>query len=304
MIRLSPGIALLSLWAWGCSGNGAEIPTVEFGGPTGARLMNGQAKSPADAYDNAYSQLTRAHYNVHRNLDARGQNPLGAKEAVVAIIQSLETMKSCVAAADQAPFDPYIARYAVWQKDIENGTWGGAFLTDLERTEREVKSKFNPGSVQVLAEFPGSVKPAPAPAKAPEPPFSDDKVEVPVLKKPDRPDPAKVPPPEVPAVNPEILKRLHFKSWDRAHDDLIAAYKDRKDCTSKYEDVVAALKILKGECAGEQVTLLDIYLNYYADVSDKTKTFTALPEKTTERDILDELDVAARVIRKRFNPDK
>ena len=41
-----------------------------------------------------------------------------------------------------------------------------------------------------------------------------------------------------------------------------------------------------------------------ADVNEKTKGFTALPEKTTEKDVIDELEVAARVIRKRFGPDK
>jgi hypothetical protein len=39
-------------------------------------------------------------------------------------------------------------------------------------------------------------------------------------------------------------------------------------------------------------------------VKEKTQSFTVLPEKTVEKDILDELDVAARVIRKEFNPDK
>jgi hypothetical protein len=294
-------VALLFAWAWGCSGGGAEIPPVELGGPSGARLMNGQARTPAEAYENAYALLTRSHYNVHRNLEARGQNLLGAKDAMALILQCLETMKGCVAAADQPPFDPYIARYTDWHKDIENGTWGGAFLTDLERTEREVKSKFNPGSVQVLTEFPG--RPVAAPAKPTEPPFNADKVEVPVLKKTEGEAP-KAPVPETPTVNPVVVQRLHYKSWARAHDDLVAAYKDRKDCKAKYEDVAGALKLMKGDYTGEQAACLDIYTNYYADLCEKTKTFTTLPEKTTDKDILDELDVAARVIRKRFNPDK
>jgi hypothetical protein len=306
MNRLSPGVALLVVWSWGCSGGGAEIPTVEFGGPGGARLMNGQAKTPGEAYENAYAVLTRAHYNVHRNLDTRGQNPLGAKEAMGQILQSLETMRNCVAPADQPPFDPYIARYSAWQKDIENGTWGGAFLTDLERTEREVKSKFNPGTVQVLAEFPGTAKPAAVSAKPPDPAFADDKVEVPPppRKSPDGSVAPQAPPAEAPVANTAATRRLHYKAWDRAHDDLIAAYKDKKDCKAKYEDVIAALRLLKGEYSGEQANSLEIYVNYYADVNEKTKGFTLLPEKTTERDIIDELDVAARVIRKRFSPEK
>ncbi|HVR84423.1 MAG TPA: hypothetical protein VMU54_08940 [Planctomycetota bacterium] len=303
MNRLSPGIALFLAWPWGCT-DGAEIPPVEIGGPNGARLMNGQARSPSEAYENAYAQLTRAHYNVHRNLDARGQNQLGATDAMALIIRCLETMQSCVASADRGLFNPYIARYTGWQKDIEHGTWGGAFLSDLERTEREVKSRFNPGSVHVLAEFGGAAKPEPIPVKTQEPPFFADKVEVPVLKKPDGPEAPKQPVVDAPVVNPAATLKLLYQAWDRAHDELVAAYKDKKDCTPKYEGVIAALRLLKGQHGVEQADFLQIYLNYYADISEKTKTFTALPEKTTEKDILDELDVAARVIRKRFNPDK
>ncbi|MBV8881888.1 MAG: hypothetical protein JO332_18155, partial [Planctomycetaceae bacterium] len=243
MIRPSPLFcAVLLAGIGGCGG--AEIPTVELGGPGGARLMNGQARSPAEAYENAYAQLTRAHYNVHRNLDSRGQNQLGAQEAMALILRCLETMKGCVATQDQAAFDPYLARYAGWQKDLEKGTWGGAFLTDLERTEREVKSKFNPSAVQVLASFPGAPKMEPTPPKSTEPPFTADKVEVPVLQKPPKPDAPKAPVAEPPASNPAANLRLLYKAWDRAHDELLAAYRDKKDCRAKYADVVAALKLL------------------------------------------------------------
>lgn len=298
MIRRTAAIALLL--AWGCGGGG-EIPTVELGGSGGARLMNGQAKSPAEAYENAYAQLTRAHYNVHRNLDARGQNQLGAKEALAQIVRSLETMKGCVAAADQAAFDPYLARYAGWQKDLENGTWGGAFLTDIERAEREVKSKFNPGTAKILAEFPGAVKPPTVASKSPEAPFTPDRVEVPVLK-PVQETP-QAPAPEAPAPNPAATLKVLYKAWDRAHVDLLAAYKQKADCAARYADVIAALKALKEQHSGEKASTLQIYIDYYGGVDEKTKSFTSLPEKTSEKDILDELDVAARVIRKKFNPE-
>lgn len=303
MNRLSPGIALFLAWTWGCSG-GAEIPPVELGGPSGARLMNGQPRTPTEAYDNAYAQLTRAHYNVRRNLDSRGQNQLGATEAMALIIRCLETMKSCLPLGDQVPFGPYIERYTGWKKDIEKGTWGGAFLTDFERTERELKSKFNPGSVQCLSDFPGAAKPEAVPVKNQDPPFSADNVEVPVVKNPDGPSAPKQPVVEPPTVNPAATLKIVYQAWNRAHDDLVAAYRAKNDCKSKYDDVVAALKLLKDQYSGEQANFLQIYVNYYADISEKTKTFSALPEKTSEKDILDELDVAARVIRKRFNPGK
>jgi len=303
MNRLFPGIALILACSWGCSG-GAEIPPVELGGPSGARLMNGQARTPTEAYDNAYSQLTRAHYNVRRNLDSRGQNQLGATEAMGLIIRSLETMKNCLPQSEQVPFSPYIERYIGWKKDIERGTWGGAFLTDFERTERELKSKFNPGSVQCLSDFPGAAKPEPVSVKNQDPPFSADNVEVPVVKNPDGPAAPKQPAVDEPTVNPAATLKIVYEAWNRAHDALVAAYQAKNDCRSKYDDVVAALKLLKDQYSGEKATFLQIYVNYYADISEKTRTFSALPEKTSEKDILDELDVAARVIRKRFNPGK
>src|SRR5262249_51904675 len=112
MKRQLPGIALAVSLAWGCSGGAVEIPTVELGGAGAARIMNGTAKSPSEAYENAYSQLTRAHYNVRRNLDGRSQNQYGAREAMKQIVGCLEIMRSCVPPAGQSPFDPYLARYA------------------------------------------------------------------------------------------------------------------------------------------------------------------------------------------------
>src|SRR6185295_11099910 len=70
MNRRFPGLALLLSLAWGCA-DSVEIPTVELGGSGGARLMNGHAKSPSEAYDNAFTQLSRGHYNVRRNLETR-----------------------------------------------------------------------------------------------------------------------------------------------------------------------------------------------------------------------------------------
>src|SRR5262245_47932953 len=96
MKRQLPGIALALSIACGCGGGGVEIPAVELGGSSGARLMNGNAKTPSEAYDNAYSQLTRAHYNVRRNLESRSQNQYGAREAMKQIVGCLEAMRGCV----------------------------------------------------------------------------------------------------------------------------------------------------------------------------------------------------------------
>ena len=287
MIRLFPGLALAGCLAWGCSG-GAEIPPVEIGGSGGARLMNGQARSPAEAYDNAYAQLTRAHYNVRRNLESRSRNEFAAREAMAQIVRLLDTLRGCAAEAERGKFDPYAARYKGWLHDLEAGTWGGSFLADFDRTEGELKSRFSPAAVAIRSEAP----------------LTPDRVELPKSTATPPPPEAAPPKPEPPAATPEQTGRIYFKAWDRAHDDLLAGYKSKKDCKLLYQDVVESLKLLKAQKSGDKAAKLQIYLDYYAGVEAKTKGFTALPEKTAEKDIVDELDVAARVIRKEFNPDK
>jgi hypothetical protein len=305
MKRQLPGIALAVSLAWGCGGGAVEIPTVELGGAGGARLMNGSAKTPSEAYENAYSQLTRAHYNVRRNLDGRSQNQYGAREAMKQIVGCLEAMRTCVLPAAQAPFDPYLVRYAGWVKELDNGTWGGSFLTDFDRSERELKSKFNPSGAELLAEFPSAPATKPeAPARRPAAPLlTPDQVEVPVAKTPPAAEPA--PPKRAePAPKSDASLRVLFKAWSTAHTELLAGVKDKKACRPKYEEVVESLRLMKAQVSDERASKLQIYIDYYGAVDEKTRGFSALPEKTTEKDIVDELEVAARVIRKEFNPDK
>lgn len=303
MSRLSAFVLLLI--PLGCAGD-AELPPVELGGG-GARLMNGNARTPVEAYENAYARLGKEHYNVRRNLEGRGQNLYGAREAMASLVRILETLRSLAGPSDQPRFDPYVARYQGWLKDLDRNFWGGSFLGDLDRSETEVKSKFSPANVEIAADFAATTvppAPAPDPVRNPAPRPSEG---VP-------PDKAVVPttPPSTPKAAPAPAAsagtaRIYYKAWDRAHDDLVAAYKAKKDCRPHYEDLVGALALFKAHATAAQAGKLDIYLQYYAGIHDKTKAFTTLPEgeTITEKDILDELDVAARVLRgKEFNPDK
>jgi hypothetical protein len=317
MIRSLPGIALL-LGLAACS-DSAELPTVELGGPSGARLMTGGARTPYEAYDFAYSNLSRQHYNVTRNLDSRSRNLYGARVSMESILASLETMKTLSLPAEHARFDAVLARYRGWHKDVERDTWGGSFLNDFDVSRRELLQRFHPADVQLVADLPGTApaaKPAPvapAPAPGPAPPVDPkDRAEAP-LKPPATPAPQPPPPVErTPAATPQptpptpgISPRLLFRAWDRAHDDLVEAYKAKKDCREKYADVQEALRLLKSQLPADKQAKLQFYLDYYASINEKTKEFKALPdEKTRESDIVDELNMAARVIRKDLNPEK
>jgi hypothetical protein len=309
-------LAGLFLMALGCSG-GAEVPPVEIGGPSGARLMNGQARTPFDAYDMAYSQVTKQHQNVRRCVDPRTKNLFGAQEALREIIRSLETMRSLVIEPDQPKFDPYLVRYKAWLGAVEKDTWGGSFLIDLDASEREIKSRFYPGTTAIVSEFPaGLVKetPAAAPPAAPLPKH-DAPADIPedrVLAPPKRSSPTGEPPSAKPplATDPaphseasSISLGLFYSAWDRTHDALVESYKAKKDCRIRFERLMEALRHMKSLLPLDRAAKLQIYIDYYGAISEKTKSFTTLPEKTAEKDIIDELDVAARVLRKEFNPD-
>lgn len=296
MIRFSP--ALLAVLAAGCSS--LEVPPIEIGAG-GARLLDGKARDAYDAYLQAYSNLGSQHYNVRRNLDSRGQNLYGAHSAMKLILQYLETMKSLVVPAQREQFDPFLAKYQGWLQDLERNTWGGSFLQELEKTEREVKSKFHPDKVEIAqgADLAGPARPAdppPPPPAAPAPSPGRDPAPA--------PKPADPQPPPPPPAPPAVSTRLLYKAWDRAHEELVEAYKAKKDARARYGDVREALGHLKSANTGKAADLLQYWIDWYARVHDATKGFTALPEKTTEQEIVEELNVAARVIRREFNPDK
>src|SRR5262249_55600624 len=142
-------------------------------------------------------------------------------------------------------------------------------------------------------------KPDPAARRPADPLLASDQVEVPVSKTPPPADAARPKPAEPPA-NPAPSLRVLFKAWAAAQNDFITGYKDKKQSTAKYEEIVESLRLMKAQVGDERAPKLQIYIDYYAAINEKTRGFSALPEKTTEKDILDELEVAARVIRKEF----
>jgi hypothetical protein len=224
-------------------------------------------------------------------------------------------MRALVTPAQQAKFDPEIAQYATWKRDIERDTWGGSFLSDFERAERRVKEAFDPAKADLIASLPAAPAAAPAaaapvarpietPAASIVPPDKAATTRPPSSTETPAPNPTEKAPDPAPA--PAGNGRLFYKAWDRSHDDLVAGYKanPRPDCRVKYGDVIEALKALKATLGADRAQKLQIYIDFYVGLNEKTKTFSALPEKTTEKDILNELDVISQVIRKEFNPDK
>lgn len=312
-----PGIALL--FALGCADTNAELPPVEFGGGSGARLMTGSGRTPVDSYEIAYAQLTKQHLNVRRCLEPRGRNLYGAALSMESILDALRTMRSLVTPAHQSRLEKWIVQYAEWKRAVERDTWGGSFLQDFEFSERRVKEAFDISTVEIVPAFPGAAAKEPPPAsrpgetapapKATEPAIPSDKVVPPAgapppTVEPPRARPAEKPPEAVPV--PAGSGAIYYKAWEGFHNDLANAYKatPRPDCRPKYDALVESLKLLKATLPADRAQKLQIYLDFYGGLNEKTKTFTVLPDKTTEKEILNELEVISGVVRREFNPDR
>ena len=314
-----PGIVLLVLVA-GCGG--FEVPPVELGSSGGARLMTGGGKNPEEVYENAYAQLTKQHLIVRRSLEPRSRNLYGAAASMQSILDAFATMRSLVSPADQARMDPFIAQYVEWKRDIERDTYG-SFLSDFERAERRVKEAFDIGRVELVAALPAASAPketvsAPAPKPAEKAPPrentpvipSDMAVPPPRTSRPvaevPAPKPAEKAPDAPPAAAPVASGRIYFKAWKSSHLDLVEAYKanPRPDCRAPYDDVIESLRLLKATLGADRAQKLQIYMDFYAGLNEKTKTFKALPDKTTEQEILGELHIISENVRREFNPDK
>lgn len=302
-----PGI-VLALFL-GCSET--HLPTIAVGGSDGARLMNGDARSVQEAYDQAFTSLGRYHHTIRKNLQKRDPNHYAAKVAVQHILENLAFMRSLVTPETQQAMDPYLAKYKKWYDALNGNRWGGSFFNDLNQAEREVKSRFNPHDVAYARPQAPEAETAPAPAAAPppartaaapDPTLPSDRVDLPAEggaepapRAPDSPAPAA----PAPAVSPRLL----FKAWAQAHEDLVEAYRQKQDCGARYNDVMEALGHMKRPLQGARALKMQTYIDFYVQIHRKTEGFTSLPEKTSAEDIINELKVAAGVVKAEFNPD-
>lgn len=258
MNRFLPGLVLL-LFA-GCG----DVPPVEIG-DGGVRLLDGEARDLADAYEQAYASLRPNHHRVRINLDPLHRNPVGARAAMERIVESLQTMQSASKPTARPKFDPYVDKYRAWLLDLERDRWGGSFLLELDRTEREVKSLFDPATAEIAAA-------PPAPKEASRPPAD------------------------------AATFRVLTTSWETAHAALAKAVAEGGDAARPYEDVVATLKLMKGQLSGSRADLVQYQLDWYADLHTRSQGFKSIPGNAKE--FGEELEVPARVLRKEFKPGK
>ena len=292
-----PGVLLFLLA--GCS----NLPPISIGGGS-IRPMNGTAGNAVQAYDLAYSRMTKQHRNLRQSLDPQSFNIVGARTATATILNAVETMRSLVVPNQQERFDPYIKHYREGLQDLHSGRPNASFLSLTDRYEREIKARLSLKSVKLAG--PPPVEAPVVPKRDPVPPSGNlaekpasTPAEPPVTP-PATPAPVQLPP----SAPPSISSRLIFKAWEKTHEDLVSTYREKKNCNAAYEDLTEALDLMQPRLSGKKAEKLQSYRQFYEGIRTNTSGFTTLPEKTSAEDILQELEVVARWIKRAFEPTR
>ncbi|MBI2899183.1 MAG: hypothetical protein HYY17_03300 [Planctomycetes bacterium] len=285
-----------------------DIPTLEVGGG-GARFMT-DAKTPFDAFNNAYSDLTRQHLNIRRNLNPSG-NRYGMEAAAARIVRDLEIMKSVLVKPEPSTLDPYIEFYKEVHKLCQQGRLAGHYVTRLDQCEKEIKLRYAVDQIEVIDEFPKDEKSSKKDGAKTEKKEETKKDDLPPPKeKKDEENPPKDPPrkDETPRTDPPPAKddgvtyRLLYKAWLRSHEDLCAAFKARKEAKERYDEVMEALRGMRKSLDAKRGERLQVYIAFYEKIFEDTRGFTAPPEGAKDEDVLNDLKIVSTGIVKDFDP--
>ncbi|MBI4564918.1 MAG: hypothetical protein HY716_09535 [Planctomycetes bacterium] len=269
--------------AAGCSGpEFPDLPPIAIGGG-GARLMT-DARTPAEAYDNAYSRLTGLHLQVRDSLSRMGmKNVAGAKAALDEIVENLEILHSLLSdpAAKEA-LRPYVIAYRELAADVERGRYGANWKTQIDQAEREIKSRFAPSKVAIMSSWPPGREPTPPDAAKPAADAST-------------PEP---PPPPVPSY------RLAFQAWKQSHADLTERFKNSADCAGAYASVLEAVDAMKSQLPEARRAKLELMRSVYEQQHAETSGFTKIPEHGSKELILRQLGIVQETLEREYDPEK
>jgi hypothetical protein len=282
-------LILTSLLLLGCGGDAeVRVPPVGVGGG-GARILQ-DAKTPAEAYENAFASFTPCHNRVRRGLGTSvQQNYRDAAAALEEVTGNLRIMQALVVDASKPAFDPYIADYADLAKAVDRQNAPANWQTRLDRNEREIKSKFSFLEAQIVTQWPEGMGPqATTPAPKPPAPAPDS-----------APAPTPVPPP-----SPAMPPRLAYRAWKQSHTDLVAAFQGGKEAASPYADVQAALAAMKQGLPAARHAKIDLMLAVYEQQNGETRGFTTVPPHGSKELILKQLDVVKESLEAEYDPDK
>ena len=298
MVFMQRALVITVLLAVSCGGPDIpRLPPLSVGAG-GVRMMS-ESRTPAEAYETAFAQLTGLHNRVRMGLGPSEQrNYLDATQALEEIAENLRVMRSVVEESAKPAYEPYIEEYTELALDVGRRRPPANWQTRVDISEKEVKSKFSYAQAPIVAEWPpglGPTKESPAPtntsqAKAPPPqPLAAD----PFDPKPSAPVPA-----------PAMPSRLAFKAWKQSHADLAAAFAGGKDATSAYEDVKSAIAAMKQSIPASRHAKLDLMVAVYEQQHGETKGFSAVPSHGNKELIQKQLDVVRETLETEYDPDR
>ena len=281
-------LVLAVLGAAACGGPDVpRLPPIAVGGG-GARLMD-EARTPAEAYENAFGKLTGCHNRVRQGLgNANNRNHRDAAGALAEIVESLRVMRALVTEEAKKAYDPYIASYESLARDTDLDRAPANWQTRIDTGEKEIKSKFSYAQAPIVSAWPPGMGPGTSSTEAPQS----------TTKTPD----AAAPPPH--SKGPEIPIRLSFKAWKQSHADLVEAFKTGRGAEAAYADIQSAVAAMKQGLPAARHAKLDLMLAVYEQQHGETKGFTAVPQHGSKDLILKQLDVVKETLESEYDPDR
>ena len=289
-----PAIALALLAGCG-DGPDLSLPPIALGGGSGARLMNGEAKSPADAYDMCFTEMTKLHNRIRESLRPPS-NTTAVRGALERIVSNVKTMQDQVVEEQKDAFTYFIREYSEWLALMNRGMTSG-LESSITELERKVRITVGPSKMRFRSSF--STDPA---SKGPEKPAD------PLLPPPPDPKPG-VEEPKKPETAPakDTSFWMIYAAWKASHQELVEAWtKNKAEGAKAYAKVAECLGAMKPRLQNDAQNTLQVYMDFYRSRAAETKDFTAAPpkEKGTEENVLGDLNMLFKQIEAAFNPDR
>jgi hypothetical protein len=260
-----------------------RLPPVSIG--SGRVKLMTDAKTPAEAYDLAFTKITGCHVRVRTGLGgSEAKNYLDASAALSEVAESLKTMQALVTEEAKEGYLPYIARYEGLALDVSRHRIPASWQTRIDQDEREIKSQFSTKTAPIVRDWPPGLRPEKEPAAEPGKPAD--------------------PPPPPPVKTPDVPFRLAFKAWKQSHTDLVDLFTAGKDCKQAYSDILNALSAMKEGIPAARQPKLGLMISVYEQQHEETKGFTAIPPHASKELILKQFGVVKETLEAEYDPDR
>lgn len=296
---------LLPLLIASCTQDQAvDFPPVRLSGGE-IRLMT-RAQTPREAYDNAFTRLTKYHLEIRDALLSSPQNSYVASANLGNIIEHVSILQTLALEPAASQIAEARKRYIEFRRRVDTNQATGSFLTDLGQCESEFRRNFHPSKTPLHDTFPDEEETLPSSSKPSTTPPPAESVSLPPPPEEAKPEPVVEPARtddwarNLAAAHPPYW--LLHKCWAQLHADLAEAYRQRGDCATPYARLAEVLILLRDAAPEEVRNTAELCRQSYEAANTKTQGFTTLPAGVTAENILSELELVAGVLRAHAEP--